>query len=122
MIDAVIGDIVSAIPTVSGMKHTTMYAYGLCTPSWASNKNANEMLNMPKPTVRCAPNRALSRGVNGATKIMITAIGNVRSDASSGLYPCTSWKYCVIMNSTPYIDRNTRIIPPVPVLNAGFLK
>ena len=57
MIDAVIGDIVSAIPTVSGMKHTTMYAYGLCTPSCASSTKASEMLNMPNAdgAVRAEP-------------------------------------------------------------------
>ena len=30
MIDAVIGDIDSAMPVVSGMTHSTTYAYGVC--------------------------------------------------------------------------------------------
>ena len=47
--------------------------------------NAIEMLTMPNATVRCAPNFAESRGVNGDTTIMISAIGNVRSAAESGL-------------------------------------
>src|SRR6202007_1062299 len=72
MIDAVIGDLVSAIPPVSGTKQTTMNEYGLWTPSTASRQNESEMLNIPNATVRCAPKRALSRGVRGATTIMIT--------------------------------------------------
>ena len=40
---------------------------------------------MPAATARFAPKRALSRGVSGATMIMIGAIGSSRSAASSGL-------------------------------------
>ena len=40
---------------------------------------------MPMATTRCAPNRAASRGVRGATIIMIGDIGSKRSAAPSGL-------------------------------------
>ena len=43
------------------------------------------MSTMPPATVRLAPKRALSRGVSGATMIMIGAIGNRRSDVARGL-------------------------------------
>ena len=33
-----------------------------------------------------------------------------------------SWKYCVMRNMTPNIDKKIRIMPPVPVLNAGLLE
>ena len=39
------------------------------------------MQSMPNATVRCAPKRALRRGVSGATMIMIGAIGSRRSAA-----------------------------------------
>ncbi len=41
--------------------------------------------HMPNDTVRWAPKRSLSRGVMGATMIMIGAMGRKRSAASSGL-------------------------------------
>ena len=53
---------------------------------------------------------------------MIGAIGSRRIAAPRGEYPRISWKYCVMRNITPYIDKKIRIIPPVPVLKAGFLK
>ena len=46
---------------------------------------------------------------------MIGAIGRKRSADESGVYPSTSWKYCMFRNISPDIARNTRIRPPVPV-------
>ena len=89
-------------------------------PRKASSPIATRVI--PNATVRLAPNRTFRRGVRGATTIMIGAIGRTRSAADKGLYPSTSWKYWVIRNMTPYMARNTRIIPPVPVLNAGLRK
>ncbi len=77
---------------------------------------------MPAPTVRLAPNRAVIRGVIGATMSMIGDMGRVRRAAWRGSRPSTSWKYWVMRNSTPYMPRKTRIIPPVPTLNDGLRK
>ena len=80
------------------------------------------MNSIPSPTVRFAPIRVLSRGVSGATTIMIGAIGSRRTAAPSGLYPRMSWRYCVSRNITPNIDMKISTMPAVPVLNAGFSK
>ena len=85
MIDAVIGDIDSAMPVVRGTTHRTTYAYAVCVDRPVNNNRPVAMQSMPKPTVRCAPNRALSRGVSGATTSMISAIGMSRRAANSGL-------------------------------------
>ena len=50
---------------------------------------------------------------------MIGAIGRNRSAVENGVYPRISWKYCVMRNITPNIDRNTRIMPPVAGAERG---
>jgi hypothetical protein len=122
MIAAVIGDIESAMPETSGIRLIRMNQYGVCNPMWKKRSRPPAMHSIPNATVRFAPKRAVRRGVSGDTMIMIGAIGSRRSAAPSGEYPSTSWKYCVIRNMTPNIERNTSIIPPLPVLKLGLRK
>ena len=82
-------------------------------------RKANATRPMPSDTVRLAPSRALILGVCGDSSIMIGAMGRNRIAADSGLNPRTSWKYWVIRNMTPYIERNTSTMPPVAVLKAS---
>jgi hypothetical protein len=72
MIDAVIGDIASAIPVVSGITQSTTYAYAVFASSPRNNMNPSAMLHMPNATVRCAPKRALGlQSVASATRIAL---------------------------------------------------
>jgi len=71
---------------------------------------------MPMETTLLAPKRALSLGVIGDTATMIGAIGKRRRAALSGVYLRINWKYCVMRNITPNMDRKIRIMPLVPVL------
>ena len=75
---------------------------------------------MPMETTLLAPKRALSLGVIGDTATMIGAIGKRRRAALSGVYLRINWKYCVMRNITPNMDRKIRIMPLVPVLKAGL--
>ena len=79
MIDAVIGDIDSAIPEVRGTTQITTMAYDECGVRRLNIARPVAIDNMPHVTVRCAPKRALRRGVNGATTNMISAMGSRRS-------------------------------------------
>ena len=84
MIAAVIGDIVSAMPDDERRTaRASTYQYDVCERrgrGTAAGRRAIE--HMPNATVRLAPKRALSRGVSGATMIMIGAIGRNRSAAA----------------------------------------
>ena len=122
MIAAVIGDIVIAIPTTSGTRQTRMYRYEVWRPTPRNNSRPPATRPIPNATARFAPKRAVMRGVSGATMIMIGAIGSSRSAVDNGEYSRTSWKYCVMRNITPNSAMKTRIMPPVPVLNAGLRK
>src|SRR5689334_16448019 len=84
MIDAVIGDIASAMPHVNGMIERRMYQYGVCGVSSRNISSPIATLAMPPATTRFAPNRALRRGVAGDTRIITGAIGRNRSAAPSG--------------------------------------
>src|SRR5690242_20017031 len=84
MIEAVMGDIDSAMPVTSGTIEISTYQYGVCGVN-ARNINsppATEII--PAATTRFAPKRALRRGVIGDTRIMIGAIGSKRSAALNG--------------------------------------
>src|SRR5436190_6407136 len=85
MIDAVMGDIESAMPVVRGTTHNTTYAYAVCVDKPVNSNSPVAMQSIPTPTVRCAPNRALSRGVSGATTSMIIAMGMSLNAADSAL-------------------------------------
>ena len=62
-----------------------MYEYGgVDAEVRGASGSRRRPARMPTATVRLAPNRALSRGVSGATMIMIGAIGSSRSAAPSG--------------------------------------
>ena len=87
MIDAVIGDMASAMPATSGTNaHAGCTQYDVSTP---------RPRNSEQPDGDAAPSRRRrrgwrrsarqSRGVSGATTIMIGAIGRKRSAAPSGL-------------------------------------
>ena len=122
MIAAVMGDIDNAMPPISGTIARAMYQYGVCgvRKRYMNRPRATEL--MPIETTRLTPKRALRRGVIVETRIMIGAIGSSRSAALSGVYPRISWKYWVMRNITPYIDKKIRIMPHVPVLKAGLRK
>ena len=47
----------------------------------------------------------VSLGAVGASRSMTTAIGSIRTPASSGAYPSTFWRYCVITNIEPNIAK-----------------
>src|SRR6478735_3843491 len=85
MIAAVIGDMARAMPDTSGMMLTSTYQYGVESSRPRNSSIPTPTEHMPAATVRLAPNRALSRGVSGATTIMIGAIGSSRSAEPSGL-------------------------------------
>ena len=122
MIDAVIGDIASAMPLSTGTTHIMTYQYDVCGAE-ALNRASRSRGQHPASNVRCAPKRAPSRGVKRCDDEHDRApSGAGAAPGPSGLLPSTSWKYCVMRNITPYIATNTRIIPPVPVLNAGLRK
>src|SRR5690242_4442947 len=84
MIDAVIGDIDSAMPLTAGMSDANTYRYGVWGVSSRNISSPNAIEHMPAATTRFAPKRADSLGVSGETRIMIGAIGSSRSAAPSG--------------------------------------
>ena len=85
MIWAVMGDIANAMPEIRNTKQRNTKPYDVCSDSSRNSTNPMPTKTMPADTIRCAPKRAASRGVNGATIIMIGAIGRMRSAAPRGL-------------------------------------
>ncbi len=102
--------------------HTSTYKYDVSTLRRVNERNPIDTRLIPSPTVRLTPMRPAIRGVIGATMSITGAIGRNRNAEPRGLKPKISWKYCVIKNITPNIDRKTRIIPPVAVAKARCWK
>ena len=68
------------------------------------------------------PTRSTTRGANGATISMLTAMGMPRNPACSGLKPSTSWRYWVPMKAWPYMAKDTRVTAMLAALKRRFLK
>ena len=81
MIDAVIGDIVSAMPRMNGMKAEEHVRDSGVGPRPMNIERPTATPSMPTATRRWAPKRAASRGVRGATISMIGDMGSVRRAA-----------------------------------------
>ena len=85
MIDAVDGDIASAMPHENGTKQQMMNQYSVCNPRRESSSSPHPSDTIPAATVRLAPKRFVMRGVNSDMTSRIIAIGSRRAAALSGL-------------------------------------
>ena len=82
---AVSGDMARAMPQVIGTRAIITTATDELTVVVRRIMKPQAISTMPAATVRLARNRALSRGVSGATMIMIGAIGSRRSEVARAL-------------------------------------
>ena len=65
---------------------------------------------------------ACARALNGEITSMHMAQGRKRTPVSSGEYPSTNWKYCVMRNVDPNIAKKINMIPELAAENRGFRK
>ena len=82
---AVSGDMEAAMPLIMIPTHASTYQYEVLRPRPRNIIRPVATRSRPTPTVRCAPYLATSRGVMGATRIMIGVMGRNRTAEPSGV-------------------------------------
>ena len=85
MIDAVDGDIASAMPHENGTKQQMMNQYSVSIARRDSSSIPTPSETIPAATVRLTAKRLVMRGVNSEVTSRIIAIGNNRAAALSGV-------------------------------------
>ena len=76
--------------------------------------------SIPAIPTRSAPKRPTSFGVFGATDIITTEKGSMRTAASSGVYPMTPCRYWASRKNVPNMAKKTSVIPPDETAKRGF--